>query len=114
MAQGYSVKEFQSYLKEQVEKICSDENLKYDNEKQRSRAFNLWIARLYKENNRYIDTDPEDALLGERSDLKIDLFLEINHSPENTSKSPYLRTSTFLRLSNIPPNSSGIAASKPR
>ena len=76
MAQGYSVKEFQSYLKEQVEKICSDENLKYDNEKQRSRAFNLWIARLYKENNRYIDTDPEDALLGERSDLKIDLFLE--------------------------------------
>ena len=76
MAQGYSVKEFQSYLKEQVEKICSDENLTYDNEKQRSRAFNLWIARLYKENNRYIDTDPEDALLGERSDLKIDLFLE--------------------------------------
>ena len=76
MAQGYSVKEFQSYLKEQVEKVCNDENLTYDNEKQRSRAFNLWIARLYKENNRYIDTDPEDALLGERSDLKIDLFLE--------------------------------------
>ena len=76
MGHGYSVKEFQTYLREQVQKVCSEERLNIDNDKQRSRAFNLWIAKLYKDNNRYIDTDPEDALLGERSDLKIDLYLE--------------------------------------
>ena len=76
MGHGYSVKEFQTYLREQVQKVCSEERLNIDNDKQRSRAFNFWIAKLYKDNNRYIDTDPEDALLGERSDLKIDLYLE--------------------------------------
>ena len=66
MSQGYSVKEFQSVLKEQVEKICKEENLNFDNEKQRGRAFSIWIAKLYKENNRYIETDPYDSLMGDQ------------------------------------------------
>ena len=64
MSQGFSVKEFQSYLKDEVTKVCAEQKLNFDKEKERSRAFNIWIAELYKENNRYIDTDPEDSLLG--------------------------------------------------
>lgn len=79
MTQGYSVKEFQTYLSEQVNKVCNEEHLNFDKEKERSRAFNLWIAKLYKDNNRYIETDPEDALFGESNDLNIDLYLEDNN-----------------------------------
>lgn len=78
MSQGFSVKEFQSYLKDEVTKVCAEQKLNFDKEKERSRAFNIWIAELYKENNRYIDTDPEDSLLGESDDLNIDIYLEDN------------------------------------
>ena len=55
MSQGYSVKEFQSVLKEQVEKICKEENLNFDNE---ARGTLYWIAKLYKENNSILKQIP--------------------------------------------------------
>ena len=94
MSQGYSVKEFQSVLKEQVEKICKEENLNFDNEKQRGRAFSIWIAKLYKENNRYIETDPYDSLMGESKDLNIDIYLE-----DNDEKVIYLIQTEFTGTS---------------
>ena len=94
MSQGFSVKEFQEYLKEQVQKICNDNRLNIDNQKERSRAFNIWIAKLYKENNRYIETDPHDSLLGESKDLNIDVYLE-----DNDDKVIYLIQSEFTGTS---------------
>lgn len=88
-----SLNDFKDIIREEVQKICTLKNLNIDIEKQRSTAFNLWIADFYKNNNRYIDTDPEDALLGETRDLKVDLCLE-----DETNKVTYLIQGEYLGI----------------
>ena len=88
-----SANQFKDIIRDEVQKICDSNNLTIDNLKQRSTAFNLWIADFYKKNNRYIDTDPEDALLGETDDLKIDICLE-----DETNKITYLIQGEYLGI----------------
>ena len=88
-----SLNDFKDIIREEVQKICTLKNLNIDIEKHRSTAFNLWIADFYKNNNRYIDTDPEDALLGETRDLKVDLCLE-----DETNKVTYLIQGEYLGI----------------
>lgn len=76
MNNSISVNDFKSIIRDGVEKICKDTNKNFDNEKQRGEAFSLWVAEFYKRNNRYIDTDPKESLLGSSSDLLIDIYLE--------------------------------------
>ena len=90
---GLSLNDFKNLLRDEVEKIAKDKQLNIDNLKDRSDCLNTWIASFYKNNYKYIDTDPEDAHLGGTKDLKIDLYLE-----DQTNKIIYLIQGEYLAL----------------
>jgi len=76
MYNALSVNDFKNKLREEVEKICKNQNKNFDNEKSRGEAFSYWVSEFYKRNNRYIDTEPDESLLGGSSDLLCDIYLE--------------------------------------
>ena len=90
---NYSVNEFKDLIRKKVEEICKARHYNFDSAKDRHQAFNYFIASFYKDNNRYIDTEPEDGLMGETDDLRIDLYLE-----DSTDKSIYLIQGEYLGI----------------
>ena len=88
-----SLNDFKNLIRDEVEKIAKEKKLNIDNFKDRSDCLNTWIASFYKNNNKYIDTDSDDAQLGGTKDLKIDLYLE-----DQTNNIIYLIQGEYLAL----------------
>jgi hypothetical protein len=70
-----NLQEFQKTLEAQVREVCSECGWKYDAQNERGYAFQLWFARLLKQYDPALETDPEDSLLKSR-DLRIDILLD--------------------------------------
>lgn len=98
MSKNFSTNDFRDYLREEVVKVCEKNNLNIDNHTQATEAFDLWLAGYLKENNRYIDTEPDDAVIGGKGDLRVDVHLE-----DETNKITWLIQTQFTGTSSKSP-----------
>ena len=72
----FSTDDFLSYLKEEVSKVCKNNELDETNDTQRTEGFDRWIVSFFNDTNAFLDEDFEDAHIGAKDDLGIDLLLE--------------------------------------
>ena len=72
----FSTDDFLSYLKEEVSKVCKNNQLDETNDTQRTEGFDRWIVNFFNDTNAFLDEDFEDAHIGAKDDLGIDLLLE--------------------------------------
>ena len=70
-----SVNEFKKQLEGDVRDICSANNWTYDTSSHRGWAFQIWIARLFAERDRGIETSPDEGVF-HTADGGIDIILE--------------------------------------
>ena len=66
---------FRKKLREEIETICADRGWKYDDNKRRGTAFQLWTADLLRRAHRGVDSDTDDAVF-DTHDLQLDVVLE--------------------------------------
>lgn len=94
---GISVKQFKEILKEQTQKICSDEGKDWNNEVHRGYAFQLWNAEIISNFETNFETEFEDAVLGSK-DLKADIVFE-----DTVNKQLLICQCKFTGLSKLKP-----------
>ena len=94
---GLSTNEFRNQIKSAVAEFCRQRHWTYDNESHRGWAFQLWVAHLFSDRDRGIDTDPDDAILTSR-DGGIDIILGDPHE-----KVWYFIQTKFVKLTKSPP-----------
>ena len=76
MGKKFSVDDFRSFLKHEVAKICSENFLEYENNTQRTEGFDRWVVNFFNDTNSFLDEDYDDASIGAKDDLGVDLYLE--------------------------------------
>ncbi len=76
MSKKFSVDDFRSFLRQEVVKICSENFLDYENDTQRTEGFDRWIVNFFNDTNSFLDEDYDDASIGAKDDLGVDLYLE--------------------------------------
>ena len=92
-----SVSEFKKQLEGEVRDICSDNNWNYDTSSHRGWAFQNWIARLFAERDRGIETSPDDGVFQTR-DGGLDVILEAT-----SERVLYFIQTKYPSLSKTPP-----------
>jgi hypothetical protein len=93
MEDNVSTKGFRDIIRKEVETIAADCGWDFSNEKQRGMSFQLWVAKLFCEYDRAIETEPNEGLLLSK-DLQIDIVLE-----DSVRKHLYLIQAKYLGMS---------------
>ena len=92
-----SVSEFKKQLEGDVRDICSANNWNYDTSSQRGWAFQIWIARLFADRDRGIETSPDEGVF-HTGDGGLDIILEATNE-----KVLYFIQTKYRSLSKTPP-----------
>jgi hypothetical protein len=96
-----STDQFRDLLRREIQHLCHDHSLNYDNEADRGYAFQVWVARLFAQRDAGIETDPEEASFS-TNDCKIDVVLE-----DPNQKVLYLAQCKYPSVASNPPIDDG-------